>query len=257
MTDREGLQRISVMPSMAIAEPVLKFPLTLESNTEFLTAADKLFVLAHLGVPQIDTASWTCEVTGLVRTPRSLRYSDLSQLPTRTVKTFFQCAGNPLKPTHAARLIANLEWRGVLLRDVLAQVSVAATCKYIWAFGLDHGTFFGSPRQEHYVKDLPIDYVMANDVLIATHLNGELLSPEHGFPARIVAPGYYGTNSVKWLCRIEAADRRADPYFTKELYNDPVHGGAPKPVWETEPESIGPHYKRSRSCDLRLDMVEL
>jgi hypothetical protein len=59
MTDREGLQRISVMPTMAIAEPVLKFPLTLESNTEFLTAADKLFVLAHLGVPRIDTASWT------------------------------------------------------------------------------------------------------------------------------------------------------------------------------------------------------
>jgi DMSO/TMAO reductase YedYZ molybdopterin-dependent catalytic subunit len=154
------------------------------------------------------------------------------------VKTFFQCAGNPLKPTHAARLIANLEWRGVLPRDVLAQVSVAATCKYIWAFGLDHGTFFGSPRQEHYVEDLPNDYVMANDVLIAPHLNGELLSPEHGFPARIVAPGYYGTNSVKWLSRIEAADRRADAYFTKELYNDPVPGGAPKPVWDIEPESI-------------------
>jgi DMSO/TMAO reductase YedYZ molybdopterin-dependent catalytic subunit len=238
MNDREGLRRIAAQSAMAITEPVLRFPLPLENNTEFMTPTEKLFVLAHLGVPRIDIDSWTCQVAGLVRSPRSLRFPALSQFQTRTVQTFFQCAGNPLNPTHAARLIANLEWRGVLLRDILAHAGLASRCKYIWAFGLDSGTFFGSPRQEHYVKDLPIDYVMTHDVLVATHLNGELLSPEHGFPARIVAPGYYGTNSVKWLCRVEAADRRADAYFTKELYNDSVPGGAPKPVWEIEPESI-------------------
>ena len=84
-----------------------------------------------------------------------------------------------------------------------------------------------------------MDYVMNEDVIVATHLNGEPLSLKHGFPARVVAPGYYGTNSVKWLCRLQAADRRANGYFTKELYNDaPVDGSGPKPVWEIEPESV-------------------
>jgi DMSO/TMAO reductase YedYZ molybdopterin-dependent catalytic subunit len=116
-------------------------------------------------------------------------------------------------------LIANVEWRGVLLREILALARVEPSCRYIWAYGLDHGTFYSSPHQEHYVKDLPLDYVMKHDVIVATHLNGEPLSPKHGFPARIVAPGYYGTNSVKWLCRVEAANRRANGHFTRELHN--------------------------------------
>lgn len=238
MTQREGLQRVSVKPEMSIVEPVITFPLPLEDNTEFITPADKLFVLAHLGVPLVSVDSWSCQVEGLVSSQRLLRYGDLLRFPQRTVKTFFQCAGNPLAPTIAARQIANLEWRGPLLRDVLAEVGIGSNGTFVWAFGMDHGAFFGSPYQEHYVKDLPMDYVMTHDVLIATHLNGEPLSLEHGFPARIVAPGFYGTNSVKWLCRVEVANRRADAYFTKELYNDPVAGGAPKPVWEIEPESI-------------------
>jgi len=223
---------------MSTTDPVIKFPLPLEDNTEFRTPVEKLFVLAHLGIPRVNADSWSCQIAGLVGSPRLLRYEDLSGFPLKTLATFFQCAGNPLDPTAPARQIANVEWRGALLRDVLAQSGLASNGRFVWAFGLDHGAFFGSPRQEHYVKDLPIDYVMTHDVLVATHLNGEPLSLEHGFPARIVAPGYYGTNSVKWLCRLEVADRRADAYFTKELYNDPVPGGTPKPVWNIEPQSI-------------------
>jgi len=70
-------------------------------------------------------------------------------------------------------------------------------------------------------------------------LNGEPLSAKHGFPARLVAPGYYGHNSVKWVCRLEAAAHRARGYFTENLYTDPGRDGAPAvPVWEIEPESL-------------------
>jgi DMSO/TMAO reductase YedYZ molybdopterin-dependent catalytic subunit len=151
-----------------------------------------------------------------------------------TLRAAHQCAGNPLEPTKPARTIANVEWRGVLLRDILQRVEVSPTCRYIWAYGQDCGSFYGSPYQEHYVKDLPVDYVMQEDVLVATHLDGEPLPLKHGFPARVVAPGYYGTNSVKWLCRLEAAERRANGYFTNELYNDPAADGVgTKPVWLT------------------------
>jgi DMSO/TMAO reductase YedYZ molybdopterin-dependent catalytic subunit len=68
--------------------------------------------------------------------------------------------------------------------------------------------------------------------------NGAPLSLEHGYPVRLVVPGFYGTNSVKSICRLELADRRPEGLFTTELYNDPVDGGGTKPVWEVEPESM-------------------
>lgn len=238
MALREGQKRISSMPEMIVTEPVIKFPLPIEENTENMTPADRLFVLAHLGIPNVGIDSWTCQITGMVGSPRELRYNDILQFPRKTVRSFFQCAGNPLQPTTPARQVANTEWSGALLRDVLAQAEVNPRSRFLWSFGIDHGSFFGSPRQEHYVKDLPMDYVMSRDVLVATHLNGEPLSLEHGFPARIVAPGFYGTNSVKWLCRLEVADRRADAYFTRELYNDPTPDGGSTPVWDVAPESL-------------------
>lgn len=238
-SDREGLLRIAPKPGMAVPEPVLEFPLAPEQNTAFVTPSDKLFVLAHLGIPQIHLGSWSCDVVGLVAAPISLRYADLEQFTPKTVRTVFQCAGNPLDPTNPFRLVANLEWRGVLYREILELAQVDPSCRYIWAYGLDHGTFYASPHQEHYVKDLPLEYVIKHDVIVATHLNGEPLPPKHGFPARIVAPGYYGTNSVKWLCHLEAADRRANGHFTRELYNDPIPGtGTTKPVWDIAPESV-------------------
>ena len=237
--EREGLRRIAQKPAMSVPDPCFEFPLSPEQNTDFITPSEKLFVLAHLGVPQIQSDAWSFDLVGLIGAPCSLRYADLARFKPTTVNTILQCAGNPLEPTKPTRLIANVEWRGVFLRDILKQAEVASSCRYVWMYGLDHGTFYSSPYQEHYVKDLPIDYVMSRDVIVATHLNGEPLSPKHGFPARIVAPGYYGTNSVKWLCRVEAADRRANGYFTQELYNDrSADSDTTKPVWELAPESI-------------------
>ncbi len=239
-TSREGLVRVAPKPRMEIAAPVLEWPLPIEQTTDFFTPTDKLFVLAHFGVPRIERESWRLDVAGLVGNPLSFRYADLARFAPVTLRAAHQCAGNPLDPTKPTRTIANVEWRGVLLRDILKRAELSSECRYVWAYGQDCGSFFSAgPPQEHYVKDLPLDYVLSEDVLVATHLNGEPLPSKHGFPARVVAPGFYGTNSVKWLCRLEAADRRADGYFTKELYNDPAADGiGTKPVWRIEPESL-------------------
>jgi DMSO/TMAO reductase YedYZ molybdopterin-dependent catalytic subunit len=82
------------------------------------------------------------------------------------------------------------------------------------------------------------------DVLVAYEMNGALLPPENGFPARLVVPGYYGTNSVKWLTRITLADARATGPFTTRWYNDAMRAasgqatGATVPVWAIAPESV-------------------
>lgn len=97
-------------------------------------------------------------------------------------------------------------------------------------------------EQAHYVKDLPRS-CLEEDALIAYELNGEPLSTNHGAPARLIALGYYGTNCVKWLFRLEFQDRRSDSLFTRVLYNDRDLASDPtghtmKPVWKVEPESV-------------------
>jgi len=94
-----------------------------------------------------------------------------------------------------------------------------------------------------FVKDLPLDRV-AVDVLIAYEMNGAPLRPENGFPARLVVPGFYGTNSVKWLTRLTLAETLASGPLTTRWYNDPIWDasgqptGATSPVWSIAPESV-------------------
>ena len=93
------------------------------------------------------------------------------------------------------------------LFDVLADCRPSSAAKYIWSHGADSGEF-SRVVVDPYLKDLPIASV-EDDVLIACEINGSALPAEHGFPARLVVPGYYGTNSVKWITRITLAERRA------------------------------------------------
>ena len=90
----------------------------------------------------------------------------------------------------------------------------------MWSSGADHGVFEGD-RCDAFVKDLPLERVAA-DVLIAYEMNGAPLPPENGYPVRLVVPGYYGTNSLKWLIRLTLADGRAAGPFTTRWYNDPI-----------------------------------
>ncbi|MGH8218223.1 MAG: molybdopterin-dependent oxidoreductase [Steroidobacteraceae bacterium] len=152
-----------------------------------------------------------------------------------------QCAGNPATPRVPARLIANVLWEGVELATLLEAAGIAPQARFVWASGLDRGEFLGV-KSGPYLKDLPIERARSQDVLLAYRMNGEPLTAEHGYPVRLVVPGYYGTNSVKWLYRVEVAGHRAGGPFTTTFYNDEIEsaGAAPstQPVWSVPPEAI-------------------
>jgi DMSO/TMAO reductase YedYZ molybdopterin-dependent catalytic subunit len=147
-----------------------------------------------------------------------------------------------LAPQEPKRRIVNVRWGGVRVSDVLAECGVRPEARYLWSDGADYGEFAGV-AVERYTKDLPLSR-LASDVLIATELNGEPLRAENGFPARLVVPGFYGTNSVKWLARMTLADRRSDSPFTTRWYNDAVVDREGRitaqttPVWAIAPESV-------------------
>jgi len=231
------MKRIAPEVPVAVAGPVIHLPITPASLADDFTATGALHVLAHGDVPVIPADTWQLEICGLVGKPLVVRLDDLEALPQHELVAIHQCAGNPLDPTVPARQIANVVWRGVDLRDLLAEAGIDPAATLLWAWGFDGGNFVGRPFV-HYVKDIPLERVEEGGVLIANTLNGEPLSVRNGFPARLVVPGYYGTNSVKWLCRLELADHRPEGLFTTELYNDPVEGGGTRPVRHIAPESM-------------------
>jgi DMSO/TMAO reductase YedYZ molybdopterin-dependent catalytic subunit len=236
--------RSPLRPPMEPAHGVRRVPLQPHGLTAAVTDAEDVFVLAHLGIPRIDPAQWSLRVDGLVGRPMSLGLAELKARPKRVVEAVHQCCGSPLEPKVPTRRVANVRWGGADLAALLEQAGIDPAARFLWSCGLDGGEFAG-PRCESFMKDLPVERLAAGDVLIAYEMNDAPLTPEHGFPARLVVPSYYATNSVKWLWRLHLAARRADGPFTTTLYNDEsepeaIAAGAParRPVWALAPEAV-------------------
>ncbi len=232
------------VPATVTLDPhhlVRRIPLQPHQWLAEITPEPDVFVLSHLGTPVVDAATWSLDIGGLVKRPRRLTLDDIRSMAKREVRSVHQCAGYPREPTRATRRLANVVWGGVDLAALLAELGVEPAARFLWSYGLDHGEIEGVAVGA-YVKDMPLARLEGGGVLLAYELNGQPLSRDHGFPLRLVVPGYYGTNLVKWLCRLVVAERRADSYFTTELYNDAVTPtpewplGA-KPVWALAPES--------------------
>jgi len=208
---------------------------------EFQTPSEKVFVVYHMGVPErLDP--WPLAIGGRVEKPLKLSLAELDALPKVELCAFHECAGSPLRPTVPVRRVANVVWRGVPLKTVLEMAGVAREATHVWARGADSGLYPPTgARPDAYVKDLPLEKALEEQVLLATEMNGAPLSEEHGAPLRLVVPGYYGTNSVKWLTEIRLESARADSYFTTTLYNDrhaSPDGKTPVPVWAVAPNSL-------------------
>jgi DMSO/TMAO reductase YedYZ molybdopterin-dependent catalytic subunit len=141
-----------------------------------------------------------------------------------------------VEPEVATRRVGNVVWRGVRLAHLLERAGVRPEARYVCPEGLDSGSF-ANVHSERYVKDLPLARALEPDVLVAWAMNGEALSAEHGFPARVFVPGYFGTNNVKWLSRLTLAAERPESLFTTRLYMRRVDG-EPRPVRELDVHAV-------------------
>src|SRR5215813_6024343 len=207
---------------------------------EFVTPTEQVHVLAHLGVAHVDPAQWELRIDGLVERPLVLDLDELLRLPARDLTAVFECYGNPLQPEVPARSVANVVWRGVPLADLLARSGIRPPARRVCLEGMDSGTF-ADTYCDRYVKDIPLARALRDDVLVAYAMNGAPLTPEHGFPARAVVPGYFGTNSVKWLSRVIIASARPEGLFTTRLYNRGVEldgGERAEPAHELDVNSV-------------------
>src|SRR5207248_401375 len=142
----------------------------------------------------------------------SLGLDDLRALPARELAVTMECAGNgrarldprPLSQPWLYEAVGTGSWRGVALRALLDRVGVPGSAVEVLFTGLDRG--IEGEEEQVFQRSLPLDEAMRPEVLLAYDLNGAPLPPQHGFPLRLVVPGWYGMTNVKWLDRITFVD---------------------------------------------------
>lgn len=195
---------------------------------EEITHADAHFVVAHFAEPfPIPSHDWTLQVVAQGGRFVHFTVPELDTLSTVTRAITLTCAGNPLASPRPLRRAATARWSGPLLRDVLEAADVDVHAQYIVLRGADAGCY-GSKTTAQYEKYIGLDEVLRSGAFLALRMNGEDLPTEHGGPVRIVIPGYYGTNWVKWLTQISFANDPPIGRFMSELYVDQT---TLRPIW--------------------------
>lgn len=206
-------------------------------NLEFLFSAlssslipkEQFFVRSHFPVPTADLKTWRLKVEGLLGQPCEFSYEELREMPSRTVTMTLECAGNSrifLSPEVAGvqwelGAVGNAEWTGVPLAEVLNRAGVKPGAVEVVLQGADSGEIKkepASPGKIRYARSLPMAKAMRPEVILAYQMNGEDLTPAHGFPLRAIVPGWYGAASVKWLNRIVLMDHEFRGYFQTADY---------------------------------------
>ncbi|KIW13294.1 hypothetical protein PV08_08482 [Exophiala spinifera] len=207
-----------------------------------VTDETQLFQTIHMGAAVVDEDKWKLVVDGLVERAFTVNLTQLRSMPRTTITSFHECYGSPVAPpTTALWRIGNVEWTGVRLAELLRLARPKAQATHVWSQGLDHGSF-ANVAADKYEKDLTLEKAFSPEVLVAFEMNGEPLTKNRGGPVRLVVPGWFGTNSTKWLCRLSLQDGRASGPFTTTFYNevDPTDatGQRKRPVWTVEPNSM-------------------
>ncbi len=168
---------------------------------------ERHFIRSHFPAPQIDTANWSLPVTGEVNNPLDLSYDDLLQMPSHEVVNLMECAGNSRStmqpPAEGVQwdngAVSVSGWKGVSVKMILEQAGLTTAATDVLFQGTDRGTEPHSGRELIYAMSVPIEKLLDPDTLLAYEMNGETLPKDHGFPVRLMVPGWYGMASVKWL----------------------------------------------------------
>ncbi len=189
--------------------------LPLEALRHPITPIGLHYLLIHFDIPYVDADAWRLEVGGRVERPLTLTLADLRSRPSRTVAVTLECAGNgrALLSPHVVsqpwllEAVGTAEWTGTPLAPVLEEAGVLPDAVEVVFTGLDRGV--DGTIEQAYERSLPLAEARSDDVLLAYEVNGRPLPPQHGFPLRLVVPGWYGMAHVKWLA---AATVVAEPF---------------------------------------------
>ena len=203
----------------------------LDAFADWITPIDRFFVRCHTYTPKVNLSEWSLKIDGKVDHPITLTLDDLKKLPRVELVGVLECAGNGRRfyePRMAGTQwafgsVGNGRWTGVRLRDVLQKADIQSAATEILCDGADVplGTM------PDFQRTITVAKALHPDTLLAYEMNGQPLPVEHGFPLRVIAPGWAGDSWVKWLQHIEVLDREFDGFWMKTAYRHPPQPVAP------------------------------
>ena len=192
----------------------------------------------HSGAIDLPKQDYRLMINGLVDTPLVFSYADLERFPRENHVYFCECAANTGMEWAGAQLngaqfthgmIHNMEYTGVPLKTLLNEAGVQTAGKWIYVEGADASS---------NGRSIPMEKAL-EDVLVAFKANGEALRKEHGYPVRLVVPGWEGNMWVKWLRRVEVTDMPIESREETSKYTDVLENGiARKWTWEMDAKSV-------------------
>ncbi len=201
-----------------------------------ITPNELFYVRNHWkDVPQIDARSYRLVVDGEVEKPVTLSLDDVLRLPKKRLEVALECCGSGFVPENWGSpvrlgsvmervtghgIMSNAEWAGVSLADVLNLAGLKASAVEVMFEGADQGAdeIGGDPPDVTYERSLPVSKATRPEMMLAYEMNGEPLPPAHGFPLRLLVPGWYGMCSVKWLAGIHVLDHEFKGFYQTQRY---------------------------------------
>ena len=186
-----------------------------EDLDEWITPTEDFFVIDNFGSePVLTENDWSLEISGLVDTPLTLTLADLQARERQEVTATIECSGNSGLP-FLTGAVGNATWAGTSLASLLEEAGVQEAGIEVVYWGADSGeqVWREATLTEHFARSMSLTDAMDPNNLVALEMNGAPLTTAHGFPARIIAPGWYGSMNAKWLTRIEVRDSRYQGNF--------------------------------------------
>jgi DMSO/TMAO reductase YedYZ molybdopterin-dependent catalytic subunit len=187
-----------------------------------VTPNDQFFFIQHYNRPEVDANAYRLKLSGLVNKPAEFSLSDLKAMKSTEVVNGYECSGNSGRTFEG--LSSCGRFTGVPLSHVLKQVGVGDSAREVVFFGTDRGKEDVVFRQQTYkleqqfARSMTLENAMKPEPLLAYSLNGQPLDRDHGFPVRLINPGWYGVSNVKWLAEIHLQEARFLGNFQARWY---------------------------------------
>jgi DMSO/TMAO reductase YedYZ molybdopterin-dependent catalytic subunit len=190
----------------------------LEALRYAITPVGLHYLLVHYDIPVVNPATWRLVVNGRVGRPLTMSLEELRALPSTTVVSTMECAGNgraalsprPVSQPWLLEAVGTGQWRGVSLKRILDAAGLLDGAAEVVFTGIDSGIEGGV--EQSYARSLSVGEALRDEVILAYELNRAPLPPQHGFPVRLVVPGWYGMTNVKWLSQISVVMQPFDGY---------------------------------------------
>ena len=209
----------------------------------WITPIEHFYVRSHLPAPGgVEAATWTLSIDGEVNAQTTLTLDDLRKMPSATITSTLECAGNGrafFEPPVAGiqwmkGAIGTARWTGVRLSDVLKRAGVKSTGRFVTMNGADRAL----GTMPDFVRQVPMDKAMHADTILAYEMNGQPIPALHGFPLRAIIPGWEGAYSVKWLTSMRVIDKEFDGFWVATGYRYPTKRVAPGSA--VDPKDMAP-----------------